>query len=76
MNQLDVTYYFIVLLIGSTCFGNCHAHHRELATKMLITISVVSFSKDGRGSELPMMGVVVPETCSAYKKYNKIVSGI
>jgi len=23
-----------------------------------------------------MMGIVVPETCSAYKKYNKILSGI
>jgi len=23
-----------------------------------------------------MMGIVVPETCSAYKKYNKIISGI
>ena len=26
--------------------------------------------------ELLMMGVVVPETCCAYKKYNKIISGI
>jgi len=26
--------------------------------------------------ELLMMGVVVPETCSAYKKYNKIISSI
>jgi len=23
-----------------------------------------------------MMGVVVPETCCAYKKYNKIINGI
>jgi len=23
-----------------------------------------------------MMGIVVPETCWAYKKYNKIISGI
>ena len=23
-----------------------------------------------------MMGIAVPETCSAYKKYNKIISGI
>ena len=35
--QLDVTYYFIVLLIGSTCFGHYYAHHQELATIMLIT---------------------------------------
>jgi len=26
--------------------------------------------------ELLIMGIVVPETCSAYKKYNKIISGI
>ena len=42
-NQLDSTYYFIVLLIGSTCFGHCYAHHQELATIMLITTLVVSF---------------------------------
>jgi len=41
-NQLDVTYY-IVLLIGSTCFGHYYAHHQELATIMLITTLVVSF---------------------------------
>jgi len=32
-NQLDATY-FIVLLIGSTCFGHYYAHHQELATMM------------------------------------------
>jgi len=26
--------------------------------------------------ELLMMGIVMPETCSAYNKYNKIISGI
>ena len=31
-NQLDATYYFIVLMIGSTCFGHCYAHHQELTT--------------------------------------------
>ena len=41
--QLDGTYYFIVLLIGSTCFGHYYAHHQELVTIMLITILVVSF---------------------------------
>ena len=35
-NQLDTTYYFIVLLIGSTCFGHYYAHHQELANIMLI----------------------------------------
>jgi len=42
-SQLDATYYFIVLLIGSTCFGHYYAHHQEFATIMLITILVVSF---------------------------------
>ena len=26
--QLDATYYFILLLIGSTCFGHYNAHHQ------------------------------------------------
>ena len=29
--QLDATYYFIVLLIGSTSFGHYYAHHQKLA---------------------------------------------
>ena len=42
-NQLDATSYFIVLLIGSTCFGHYYVHHQELTTIMLITTLVVSF---------------------------------
>ena len=42
-NQLDASYYFIALLIGSTCFGHYYVHHQELATIMLITTLVVSF---------------------------------
>ena len=42
-NQLDATNYFIVLLMGSTCFGHYYAHHQELAIMMLITILFVSF---------------------------------
>ena len=42
-NQLNATYYFIVLLMGSICFGHCYAHHQELTTIMLITTLVVSF---------------------------------
>jgi len=41
--QNDVTYYVIVLLIGSTHFEHCYAHHQQLATMMLITTFVVSF---------------------------------
>jgi hypothetical protein len=33
-NQLDATYYFIVLLIGPTCFGHYYVHHQELTTIM------------------------------------------
>jgi len=119
-NQLDVTYYFIVLLIGSTCFGHYYVHHQELATVILITTLVVSFlvccmlevrcgyagvvyvlqsrhyssltesnlqhtanqeRNDHCGNqyhsrELLMMDIVMPETCWAYKKYNKIISTI
>jgi len=42
-NQLDAIYYFIVLLMGSTCFGHYYARHQELTTIMLITTLVVSF---------------------------------
>jgi len=49
-NQLDATYYFIVLLIGSTCFRHYCAHRQELVTIMLITTLVISFCKDGGGS--------------------------
>jgi len=28
-NQLDATYYFIVIVIGSTCFVHYYAHHQE-----------------------------------------------
>jgi len=42
-NQLDTTYCFIILLIGSTCFGHYYVHHQEPATIMLITTLVVSF---------------------------------
>jgi len=41
--QLDGTCYFIVPLIGSTCFRHYYAHHQELVTIMLITTLVVSF---------------------------------
>jgi len=35
--QLDPTYYFIMLMLGSTCFGHHYAHHQELATIALVT---------------------------------------
>jgi len=42
-NQLDATWYFVVLLIGSTRFKHYYAHHQELASMMLFTTLVVSF---------------------------------
>ena len=96
-NQLDATYYFIVLLIGSTCFGHYYAHHQELTTIMsCFSLQPGHYSSltapnlqptanqewnDQCGNqhhshELLMMGIVVPETCWAYKKHNKIISSI
>ena len=100
-NEQDAIFYFIVLLIGSTCFGHYYAHDQELTTIMLITtlVRAATYSlqpghysslttpnlhptanqerNDQCGNqhhsrELLMMGIVVPETCRAYKKYNII----
>jgi len=35
--QLDATYYFIMLMLDSTCFGHHHANHQELTTIALVT---------------------------------------
>jgi len=43
--QLDVTYYFIVLMIGSTCFGHHYAHHQELTTIALVLELLLSRPK-------------------------------
>ena len=42
--QLDATYYFIMLMLGSTCFGHHYAHHQELTTIALVTTEAVWFS--------------------------------
>ena len=42
-NQLVATYCFIILMIGSTCFGHCYAHHQELTTTVMITTLTVLF---------------------------------
>jgi len=49
-SQLDATYYFTILLTGSTCFWHYYAHHQEFATIMLITTLAVWFCKDGEGN--------------------------
>jgi len=35
--QLDATYCFIMLMLGSTCFGHHYAHHQEVTTIALVT---------------------------------------
>jgi len=42
-NQLDATYCIIILMLDSTCFGHCYAHHQELTTIVLITTLAVPF---------------------------------
>ena len=34
--QIDATYYFIMLMLGSTCFGHYYAHLQELSTIALV----------------------------------------
>ena len=34
-DQLDVTYYFVSLLMCSTRFGHSYIHHQELATVLM-----------------------------------------
>ena len=45
-NQLDATYYFIVLLIGSTCFGHYYAHHQELTTMMFVEQCIIVITEE------------------------------
>jgi hypothetical protein len=35
-NQLDVTEWFIALILHSTCFGHFYAHHQELETACVL----------------------------------------
>jgi len=51
--QLDATYYVIMLMLGSTCFGHHYAHHQELTKIELVTTN---------GKLLQSLGPVVPET--------------
>ena len=38
-NQIDANCCFIIIMIGSTCFGHCYAHHQELATVRVVLIT-------------------------------------
>jgi len=72
-NQLYVTYYFI-------CFSLQPGHYSSLtAPNLQPTANQERNDQCGNqhySRELLMMGIVVSETCWAYKKYNKITSGI
>ena len=39
--QLHATYYFIMLMLGSKCFGHLYAHHQALTTIALVTTQAV-----------------------------------
>jgi len=41
--QLDATYCFIMLMLGSTCFEHYYAHHQELTAIALVTTQIVWF---------------------------------
>jgi len=75
--QLDTTYYFIVLLLVSTCFGQYYAHHQScysLQPGHYSSLTAPNFQPtatqerdDQCGNqhyslELLMMGIVMPET--------------
>jgi len=49
--QLDATQWFIELMIRSTCFGHCYAHHQELETiQMFTAMWHITLVITGRGS--------------------------
>jgi len=65
---------------GARCFSLQPGHCYNLTASNLQPTANPK-RDDQRGNqhyslELLMMGIVVPETCSAYKKHNKITSGI
>ena len=56
-NQLDVTEWFIALIIFSTCFGQFYAHHQELETicvllqPMVCDVLVAGCWRSGAGQQ-------------------------
>jgi len=39
--QVDTTYYFIMLMLGSICFGHHYAHHQELTTASCLHLTSI-----------------------------------
>jgi len=52
-----------------------HTEHTPLRTFSIFTERNDQCDNQHYSRELLMMGIVVPETCWAYRKYNKIISG-
>jgi hypothetical protein len=52
VNQLDVTEWFIALIVCSTCFGHFYGHHQELETILVLLPHMVcnALVADGRRS--------------------------
>ena len=67
-------------LSRSACFRVQPGHHSNLtAPNLQPTVNQERNDQCGNqqhSCKLLMMDVVMPETCWAYKKYNKIISGI
>jgi len=76
-------------MIGSTCFGHYYARHQELrAVVIYSSLPARNFQPTATqepdclcgnqhySRELLMMGIVVPETYWAYRKYNKTINSI
>ena len=72
-----MTHYFVVLLVGSTCFGHYYAHHQKLTTMMLITTLVVSFlvccMLEIRCCQVGVVSVLQAAACSPVTTPAKVV---
>jgi len=64
----------------SMCYGLQPGHYSSLTVTILQPTANQERNdqcdNQHYSRELLMIGIVLPETCSAYKKYNKIISGI
>ena len=71
-DQLDVTCYFISLLLCSTTQNQPHQISNTQQTENKTTDVVIQ----QHSRKLLMMDILMPETCRAQKKWNKIVTSI
>ena len=59
--QLDATYYFIMLTLGSTCFGHHYARRQELTTVALVKLPSSSNSRTRRPMWWPTLSSWTPD---------------